>query len=108
VSDDLFARPAASHYGLTTFRLTNFAQPWQFQSLRKMILRTPQIRFRSVWSDVLVLLANRTKVVLRFFLHVEGHHGVAFLALENNVDRFPPGHHGHAPNRNYFPIAFGG
>src|SRR6267143_5075883 len=61
MSDDLFARPTASHYGLTTFRLTNFAQPWQFQSLRKMILRTPQIRFRSVWSDVLVLLANRTK-----------------------------------------------
>jgi hypothetical protein len=48
------------------------------------------------------------KVVLRLFVRVEGHYGIAFLVLENNVDRLSAGHHGHAPNRNYFPIAFGG
>jgi len=28
------------------------------------------------------------------------------VVLENNVDRLSAGHHGHAPNRNYFPIAW--
>ena len=30
---------------------------------------------------------------LRFFLHVESHHGVAVLVLENNVDRLSAGRH---------------
>jgi hypothetical protein len=44
-----------------------------------------------VWSAVLVPPLPMGQAVLRLFPHVEGHYRIAFLVLENNVDRLSAG-----------------